>query len=138
MNFEPEERQHLQSPGLEALAAKERENILGVHQRMFAADGGELRALRLAGAPGDTLWAACLVNSRCFSETVSERLWGCFLSSGGIMQMRPAASSLLTTCGLPFGVLLDGWPRHEGGVCPCRWMGRRYRWWCPAPTWPTT
>lgn len=70
MTFSPEERAALQSPGLEALAVQEREGILGLHRRVFAPEGGELRALGLAAGPEETIWAAGLVNSRCFSETV--------------------------------------------------------------------
>lgn len=85
MNYLPEERGHLQSAALEALAAKERGDILGVHERMFSSEGGELRALLLAPTPGDTVWAASLVNSRCFSETVRhQQVAGWRGSEGGV------------------------------------------------------
>lgn len=38
--------------------------------RLFSSASGELRALRLADSLEDTVWAACMVNSRCFSDTV--------------------------------------------------------------------
>ena len=46
--------------------------------RLFSSAGGELRALKLSPQLEDTLWAACMVNSRCFSETVR----GCCVVSG--------------------------------------------------------
>eukprot|EP00887_Chlorella_sp_A99_P006938 scaffold2.g6938.t1 len=59
----------LQSAPLEALAARERTQVLGVHELVFSPAGGELRGLRLGDDPDTTVWAACCVNSRCFSET---------------------------------------------------------------------
>ena len=72
MSFRPEERRELQSPALEATAAGERAAILGLHERVFG-PRGDLAALRLAAVPEDTLWAACMVNSRSFSDAVSAR-----------------------------------------------------------------
>ncbi|GAB4817745.1 hypothetical protein N2152v2_004791 [Parachlorella kessleri] len=61
----------LSSRALDALAAKEREEIFGLHARVFSSESGELRSLSLATSPEETLWAACMVNSRCFSEKVA-------------------------------------------------------------------
>lgn len=71
MNFLPEERRELQNKELEALAKKERDAILGLHQSVFSDDSGDLRALRLSARFEDTLWAASMVNSRCFADEVS-------------------------------------------------------------------
>ncbi|EFN53459.1 hypothetical protein CHLNCDRAFT_136721 [Chlorella variabilis] len=70
MNYRPEEVGELQSPLLESRAALERSQIAGLHDRLFCTSGGELRALQLAAGLQDTVWAACMVNSRSFSETV--------------------------------------------------------------------
>jgi len=44
--------------------------------RLFSSTSGELKALKLADSVDDTVWAACMVNSRCFSENVSgEGVW---------------------------------------------------------------
>jgi hypothetical protein len=50
--------------------AQERDAILGLHASIFSEATGDLRALRLAAAPADTLWAASMVNSRCFADEV--------------------------------------------------------------------
>jgi hypothetical protein len=84
----------VQSASLASMAAKEREDILGVHARVFCGQGGELRTLALAPRPEDTLWAACMVNSRCFSETVSAL---CMLRSAFLCHGAPAV--LLWVCG---------------------------------------
>ncbi|KAI8471285.1 MAG: hypothetical protein J3K34DRAFT_392961 [Monoraphidium minutum] len=67
MHFTPEERSELQSPALAALAERERSAVLALHASVFGV-AGELRALRLARGPEDTLWAASMVNSRCFAD----------------------------------------------------------------------
>eukprot|EP00879_Flechtneria_rotunda_P023117 GHRR01024437.1.p1 GENE.GHRR01024437.1~~GHRR01024437.1.p1 ORF type:complete len:173 (+),score=39.15 GHRR01024437.1:579-1097(+) len=70
MNFTPEERHELQCPEMQAHAAKERTAIQGLHDSIFSSATGELRSLDLAPSFNDTLWAACMVNSRCFSDNV--------------------------------------------------------------------
>ncbi|GBF96048.1 hypothetical protein Rsub_08863 [Raphidocelis subcapitata] len=70
MHFLPEEREELQSRELEALAAKERASILSLHESIFSGSSGDLSALALAAGPEDTLWAASMVNSRCFADEV--------------------------------------------------------------------
>ncbi|WIA28837.1 hypothetical protein OEZ86_011364 [Tetradesmus obliquus] len=70
MNFAPEERSELQCPDMEALAEKERSAIQGLHDTVFSSSTGELAALDLAPEFKHTLWAACMVNSRCFSDNV--------------------------------------------------------------------
>lgn len=68
MNFTPQERQELQCPHLITLAQQERDGIRGLHDSLFSSSTGDLRALDLAPSFTDTLWAACMVNSRCFSD----------------------------------------------------------------------
>ncbi|PRW59741.1 acyl-coenzyme A oxidase peroxisomal isoform B [Chlorella sorokiniana] len=70
MNYRPEELADFQSPLIEARARVEREQIAALHERLLSSTSGELRVLQLADSLEDTLWAACMVNSRCFSETV--------------------------------------------------------------------
>lgn len=74
MNFTPQERAELQLPHLVALAEKERDGIQGLHDSLFSSSTGELRALDLAPDFSDTLWAACMVNSRCFSDAAGREL----------------------------------------------------------------
>jgi hypothetical protein len=49
---------------------QERAAILRLHDNIFSSETGDLRDLQLAGDPSDTLWAAAMVNSRCFSDVV--------------------------------------------------------------------
>eukprot|EP00878_Enallax_costatus_P035849 GHUV01040088.1.p1 GENE.GHUV01040088.1~~GHUV01040088.1.p1 ORF type:complete len:486 (+),score=115.66 GHUV01040088.1:144-1601(+) len=70
MNFTPEERHELQSSEMEALAEQERTAIQGLHDSIFSSQTGDLASLDLAPEFQDTLWAACMVNSRCFSDAV--------------------------------------------------------------------
>ncbi|KAL4459118.1 hypothetical protein ABPG75_013983 [Micractinium tetrahymenae] len=70
MNYTEDELAELQSPLLESRARLERQQIAGLHDRLFSSTTGELRALQLADRLEDMLWAACMVNSRCFSDTV--------------------------------------------------------------------
>lgn len=53
---------------------QEREGIQGLHDSLFSSSTGELRALDLAPSFSDTLWAACMVNSRCFSDAAGREL----------------------------------------------------------------
>jgi hypothetical protein len=55
-------------------AAQERSSIKAVHDSLFSSTTGELRALALAPDFNDTLWAACTVNSRCFSDAAGREL----------------------------------------------------------------
>jgi hypothetical protein len=50
---------------------QERTAIQGLHDAVFSSSTGELAALDLAPDFGHTLWAACMVNSRSFSDNVS-------------------------------------------------------------------
>ncbi len=70
MNFTAEERAELQFPELVELAEQERAAIEGLHAAIFSSSSGELAALDLAPHSSDTVWAASLVNSRCFSDNV--------------------------------------------------------------------
>jgi hypothetical protein len=54
--------------------AQEREGIQGLHASLFSSSTGELQALDLAPDLSDTLWAACMVNSRCFSDAAGREL----------------------------------------------------------------
>lgn len=74
MNYTPEERAELQLPHLIALAEKEREGIEGLHASLFSSTTGQLKALDLAPNVSDTLWAASMVNSRCFSDAAGREL----------------------------------------------------------------
>lgn len=51
---------------------QERSAIQGLHDSVFSSRTGELSTLDLAPDFQDTLWAACMVNSRCFSDLVSQ------------------------------------------------------------------
>jgi hypothetical protein len=53
---------------------QEREGIQGLHDSLLSSSTGELRALDLAPSFSDTLWAACMVNSRCFSDNAGREL----------------------------------------------------------------
>jgi len=53
---------------------QERDGIQGLHDSLFSSSTGELRALDLAPDFSDTLWAACMVNSRCFSDAAGREL----------------------------------------------------------------
>ncbi len=79
--------------------------------RLFSSTSGELRALQLADSLEDTLWAACMVNSRCFSETVSWQL-ACTLEAGNVeMQqhcvLSPPTQWLLPLAQPPFVLFLQ-------------------------------
>lgn len=54
--------------------AQERSSIKALHNSLFSSTTGELRALDLAPDFTDTLWAACMVNSRCFSDAAGREL----------------------------------------------------------------
>lgn len=54
-------------------AVQEWAAILRLHDNIFSSDTGDLKELQLAGDPSDTLWAAAMVNSRCFSDVVGDR-----------------------------------------------------------------
>lgn len=45
-----------------------------MHASLFSSSTGELKALNLAPDVSDTLWAASLVNSRCFSDAAGREL----------------------------------------------------------------
>lgn len=62
-------------------------------RRLFSSAGGELRALQLADRLEDTLWAACMVNSRCFSETVRP-LPGLAAATAGSVPAVPSSALL--------------------------------------------
>jgi hypothetical protein len=53
-----------------AFCLQERTAIQGLHDSVFSSSTGELAALDLAPNFQHTLWAACMVNSRCFSDNV--------------------------------------------------------------------
>lgn len=53
---------------------QERAGIQGLHDSLFSSTTGELRALDLAPDFSNTLWAACMVNSRCFSDAAGREL----------------------------------------------------------------
>lgn len=53
---------------------QEREGIEGLHASLFSSSTGELKALNLAPDVSDTLWAASMVNSRCFSDAAGREL----------------------------------------------------------------
>jgi predicted nicotinamide N-methyase len=53
-----------------AFSLQERTAIQGLHDTVFSSSTGELAALDLAPDFQHTLWAACMVNSRCFSDNV--------------------------------------------------------------------
>jgi hypothetical protein len=55
-------------------AAQERSSIKALHDSLFSSTTGELKALDLAPDFNDTLWAACMVNSRCFSDAAGREL----------------------------------------------------------------
>jgi hypothetical protein len=62
---------HPHSPSLrpaQTTRPQERASILGLHRAVFSASTGDLRTLQLAASPEDTLWAASMVNSRCFAD----------------------------------------------------------------------
>jgi hypothetical protein len=53
---------------------QERDGIEGLHASLFSSSTGELKALDLAPDVSDTLWAASMVNSRCFSDAAGREL----------------------------------------------------------------
>lgn len=61
-------------PLLLPVSTQERDGIQGLHDSLFSSSTGELRALDLAPDFSDTLWAACMVNSRCFSDAAGREL----------------------------------------------------------------
>lgn len=56
------------------VGVQERKGIQGLHDSLFSSSTGELRALDLSPSFSDTLWAACMVNSRCFSDNAGREL----------------------------------------------------------------
>jgi len=78
MNYRDDEAHELQLPSLIAKVRSERAQLSALHAAVFASTPlptgtdalAELRALHLAPKFEDTLWAMCMVNSRCFSETI--------------------------------------------------------------------
>lgn len=83
--------------------------------RLFSSSTGELRALQLAPTLDDTVWAACMVNSRCFSDTVSPA--GCCTGCTGWLGSPPAWSTAAASA-TRWVPLLGG---RVGGWRP-RWM----------------
>lgn len=67
MNYETESSKHLQFPSLMEMSDRERESLRKVHESIFG-PSGMLSTLDLADSFEDTLWAFCMVNSRCFSD----------------------------------------------------------------------
>lgn len=70
MNFEPDERLELQDSIATSLAAEQRAQLLNSHTLWFDEDSGFLKSLKLSQSAADTRWAMCMVNSRCFSESI--------------------------------------------------------------------
>jgi hypothetical protein len=50
---------------------QERAAIASLHENVFSSSTGSLAALRLADTEDDTRWAASMINSRCFAESVN-------------------------------------------------------------------
>ena len=100
MCFTPSEASTLLPPHLASLAATERATVLGLHSRLFASEGGELAALKVAADEGATLVAAARVASRSFDE----RARFTTPAGGGAVRLRR----------LRLGVVV-GWVRAGGG-----------------------
>lgn len=60
----------LTAPRAFSIDPQERSAILRLHDTVFSEATGDLAALKLAAVPEDTLWAASMVNSRCFADEV--------------------------------------------------------------------
>jgi hypothetical protein len=76
MNYCDDEVSELQDPQLISLVASQRSQLASLHTALFSPATGlpELKELDLAPTFNDTLWAVCMVNSRCFSETVGKEI----------------------------------------------------------------
>jgi SET domain/Rubisco LSMT substrate-binding len=76
MNYQDNEASELQDPQLISLVASQRSQLASLHSAVFSSTTGlsELRQLDLAPTFEDTLWAVCMVNSRCFSETIGKEI----------------------------------------------------------------
>lgn len=84
MNYTPEEASLLQDPRAVIMARNERMQIQSTHDVWFDHHSGQLKQLKLCSSLGEvsdtttnnnsinkTRWAICMLNSRCFSETVN-------------------------------------------------------------------
>ncbi|KAL6749713.1 hypothetical protein V8C86DRAFT_2837062 [Haematococcus lacustris] len=71
LNFTPEEAPLLQLPDLLAEAQRQRDWVLHLHHTWFSRSPSRSpRALQLAHCSQDTLWAAAMVRSRTFSDSL--------------------------------------------------------------------
>ena len=72
MNYDVREAGSFQFQHLIDMAERERETLQQVHRSMFDQKTGMLGSLKLSDSFEDTLWAFCIVNSRCFSDTTPD------------------------------------------------------------------
>jgi len=76
LNYRDDEAPELQDPQLISLVASQRSQLASLHSAVFSPATGlpELKELDLAPTFNDTLWAVCMINSRCFSETIGKEI----------------------------------------------------------------
>lgn len=71
LNYGPQDAKELQFKSMVDEAKTQHEWAMSVHRRVFDPKAGELRSLKLAQQPADTLWAMSMVRTRTFSEAVN-------------------------------------------------------------------
>ncbi|KAG7668486.1 hypothetical protein Ndes2526B_g03883 [Nannochloris sp. 'desiccata'] len=95
MNYRDIEAPELQDPQLISLVASQRSQLASLHSAVFSSSTGlpELKELDLAPTFEDTLWAVCMVNSRCFSETIGKEVVTLMVPAADFANHSPAPNA---------------------------------------------
>ena len=95
MNYHDNEALELQDPQLLSLVSSQRSQLSSLHSAIFSSTTGlpELKHLNLAPTFEDTLWAVCMVNSRCFSETIDKEIVTLMVPAADFANHSPAPNA---------------------------------------------